>query len=705
MHTSHNSRWGRRGAAAVVVLAALYATCLGASAMAASAGLPKNVRPTWGSKAAPYASATAVSNGDTPGYWVFVCKSAKEAGYTGDLNKAFTPRVIDFDKSFPDGEEGAAVTEYPDPKRYEIDKTKPSLPIKVLNAKVNGQPTPDLEKFFNVWDNCNSSDPDPSFGVKRRPNELGALARYDYNRDGLAQGNIGAGWSFNFNPNYGLEVERLYVDDDIRAYRTSQASNPSAPPWLSTWGVSRSRLGGESHGERSGDQIRVCRGSGQWADGRHGNSWWKDISSGAESSGGGYHDVNYSTSVYGSYGAPNYRGPDSDGLYGDYSGMMSGTDGTHADPDARCHIAFDGTAAGSGREWYWAPAKDGIHSVNIEVSCATSAPNADYRCRSRNTTGSWIEGPMARANALNHGVSLTARGVRLFINDYDNPTLKITGGTLNRNGANATDGTSKLEDLTFDLKDNSGIRRMEIRVTKPGGAVVRIRNVENRTADGELCDYRFPIPCAGATATNQSRPAWASGVEQAMLDPVKLNADDLPNGTYTVTIQAWDAANRTSSASARFSVNSQLVTNCRGDEIRTTATRENCGSANPVCTGAGCLPTDRPSNDPIPTGPWASPPKTGTGIFSYSLAYNPSANGLSPSGGGCTVIESVIGGSSPDSGGALNDREKNQIISVTLDFSGFSSLGQSLGTQDLRSTFDLPARRDSRYRSALGCPG
>lgn len=662
------------------------------AAFAPAAQAVPTTAPTWGNKAVPYVSGT--------GYWVFVCQSAYRAGYRGDLNKAFSPTVGDNDVRFPDGPLGRKVGMNPPRQRFQIDRTDPALPIDRLVGSA-----PDLDSFFDLWDTCTTSS--GSLGVRRRPEQRAALPRYDWNGDGLAQGGISTGWRLAFDPDNRLEIERMYIEDEVRSYKTASGGPVATPGWEAGWGVARSNLATDRFGERSGDQIRMCRGHGSWADGRRPNTWWKDITSSAISSGGGFADENFSTTVYGdNSAAPFYKAPRSDGLYGDYFGTMGGSGGTDADPDSTCRMAYDGDSSASSGEWYWSPASDGIYSLGFSIHCASAAPS-DRRCRSRNTTGAWRETPAARTNAINHGTFVRTEGVRLYVKDYTDPRITFTtpaGTGLNRSGGRADNGTSGYESLDFDTEDNSGVRRVQVRVVKPDGSQVTVRDAYNTTVDGDVCDYRHPVPCAGATGGG-NRPSWAPGVNASMNGPFLLNADDLPTGTYRINVQAWDGANNTSTLQASFRVDDNILHDCTGSEVRTASSLVNCGSTGAVCdTTTTCVdPTSVRPSRPTAGGPYATPPTTGQGVFSYGLAFNANADGIAPPGNGCRVIESVISGSG--SGGGLSDREKNQIISVTLDFSGFSTLGSSVGTQDLRATFDLPARRDTRYRSALGCPG
>jgi hypothetical protein len=679
-----------RCAARVVALAAAVLALAAGSAMAVP-----TAQPTWGTKAQPYKKPDGSAG---PGYWIFVCGSAKDAGYKGDLNFAFKPSVDDSDAEFPEGEFGPTVRKAPPKDRFEIDMSDPALPIRRLSGSL------DLDSYLDVWDNCNSKYASPSFGVSRRTDQTKPLPRYDFNGDGDAQGQLGVQWRFGFTGGNSLEVERMFFDDDIRSFKTTQTAN-KVPGWELGWGIARRTLSGDA----TGDQIRVCRGHGNWADGRWANTWWKNVTSVDNvSSGGGYSDLNFSTTTGGRIAsAPFYAAPNADGDPLEYLDKMNGS-GDEENPDSLCHIKYDGDTKASAGEWYWSKAQQGIYSITMFMICKSQSPDRDKRCRGLATGSGLQEASKARTNALG-GQFIRAYGVRMWVTDDKDPLVQFKTSTLisKKSGSKlvpVTDGTPKEEYLDFDAADAAGLRRLRIQIRRPNGSVVTMRDVENKTAEGEVCDYRYAVPCAGGTG-GTNRPAWVPSVQKAMLDPLYLNADDLPPGTYTWTIQAWDGSNRTSTASTSFLVDTNLVAQCTGDIVRTSATQDTCGSTGKVCESvATCNPSTNPATETTPTGPFAPAPNTGDGIFSYTLASNGTANGMSPSsGGGCKVIESVISGSG--SGGGLSDREKNQIISVTLDFSGMSELGSSLGTQDLRMTFDLPSRRDSRYRSALGCPG
>jgi hypothetical protein len=659
--------------------------------------------------AAPNTKPTFPAKGSSPfvtgqGYWIFVCAAAKQFGYTGDLNRAFKASIHDNDFAFPKGEFGIKVAKEPSPARYTIDRTKGSLPI------ITHRGTQDLGTFYDAWDNCDSSNASPTFGVRRKPGQTDKLNRYDYNGDGLAQGGIGVGFGFHFDPIEGLAVERFKIDDNIRNYRTADGPNGTAA-WEAAWGVGREHLKPKATSikdtEAVGDQIRVCRGHGTWADARRDNKWFKSVASKWTASGGGYADENFSTTVFGSGNVPFYRAAADDGTYGDYSGMMGYSASTDAVPLSTCHISGDGSAAGSGR-WYWSPPGDGLYNLSFNVDCNNAAPSPKA-CRARDTTTAWREPAGTRAIALNWGPEITASGVHIYVQDDKAPAVKITNSglyTLNSGNALANDGTVKPEKLTFTASDNGGLRRVRITLTKPTGGKVVLRDLANKTDEGLNCDYRYALPCPGATA-GSNRPPYLPGLKSQMNAPVVLNADDLPVGKYSIEVKAWGAVNDTSTATAKFRVDRNLLTDCDGSVVQTKTTLQNCGSDTNICgAAASCTTPLCTTCGPYtpPGGPMAPLPKTGKGVFSYGLAFNNTASGTGPAAAsGCKVIENVISGNG--TGGGLSDREKNQIVSVTLDFSGFSMLGSSLGTQDLRATFDLPGRLDARYRSALGCPG
>ncbi len=672
------------------------------------------------------------------GYWVFVCQSAAEAGYTGKLNKAFVPAIIDRDMWVPNTSEKKL---YPASPRYKLNMDDPALSISRLDSSAS-----DLNAAVDVWDSCDSTLPvaSRSFGVKRDTSFKEPLRRWDavkagripyhsngdghpdVHGNGYAQGTLGVKWYSSFKDDTSLEVRQMYFRDELRNVRTKETTARDgldtdkswAPGWDAGWIVNR-----DLSGERAGDVFRMCTYGGTWFDGRYANTWWKDITSDAILSHNEmWADENFSTQKGGSTDASSkfYAEDSIDAAKKahEYWGNMTGS-GTNSAPKSTCRIAYDGEAKSSAGEWYWSDRNQRINGIVVQYVCGEKVVSKQ-ECRGLGS-GSGLQEDAGVINRFNsQGAGVQVNGALMFMLDKKAPTVKITGGSLDLNGGALTKKpTSTPDNLEFDASDDAGLRNVSIVITKPNGTKETVRDASNVTSDGLVCDYRYIVPCAGGTGgsvtdddgeipgtdTPSNNPPWVSKSRDAMLSDYLINGQELPPGNYTIAVTATDASNQSASDTASFSVgNVNREHDCHGNEITPGMTPALCGTTSEVCTTAStCAPPPTAEECCTGGGSTVPDPTPGKGIFSYDLAVNPTATGSAPPSTGCKVIESVIKGNGD--GGGLSDREKNQIISVTLDFSGFSTLGTSLGTQDLRTTFDLPSRRDSRYRNALGCPG
>lgn len=675
------------------------------------------------------------------GYWVYACDAATRAGYAGDLNKSFSPYVIDHDqwanstelqektkkdpKEIPGAQGQMASTLKPAAERYEIDET--SDPAHPRFYKVNapfqvqawvaphrwmsewGDEAPDLNNHIEMWDNCSSGG--GSLGVRRNTDPAvrdKSLRRFQFFKLALgddtfrqAYGDIGAGWRFALPEEVdtsGLTIEGFKLEDRIRTVKTAQpecdrggddydssvgvlcgwapGTSLARPGWGAGWGIARQTLD-----DRANDQFRFCQPHGTWTDGRNVNPdgttpWGSDskyVSFGSPDPGGLWNDYNYSTRSFGSSHRPYFR----DGG-GEYDALMTGS-GKVSNPDSTCEIT-------GGRGWYYSEPGNKAYRISAYVSCYRSMPSR-AACRAIDD-----EPPAARANFINHGVRARVDGATVRIRDALPPVVTITGGTLNRNGGIANDDSVNPENLTFTAVDNAGVRRVQIDFDGPGVSYV-YRNEYNWTADGNVCDYRYPIPCAGATAGNASKkPSWAPGVSERMFAPISENADDLRPGAYQITITAWDASGRSDQKVARFRVDRNLRNDCTGEIVTTQGPEVTCGSRALPSTAARPVPAAQ--NTTVP-------PTSGRSIFSYTL-LRPLVNSTTNTGvSQCATNTNVIRGSGH--GGSLSEPELNMIMAVTLDLSVLAPRGRSVGTQQLRTTFDLPARQDIEYRAALGC--
>lgn len=673
--------------------------------------------------------------GTGQGYWVYACDAAARAGYTGDLNKSFSPYVIDHDQwvntpelqqktqkdpqEIPGAAGAMAATVGPSVDRYEIDST--SDPAHPRFYKVNqafqvrawvspfkwmsewGGNAPDLNDHIEMWDQCSVGG--SSLGVRRRTDPSvrdKAIRRFQFFKLSLgddsyklAFGDIGAGWRFTLPKDVGaskLVIERFRVEDRIHSVKTAQpecdrggtdfkaklgvlcgwapGTQYARPGWGAGWSIVR-----DLADDRGTDQFRFCQPHGTWTDARISSAWGKNVSVGAPDPGGLWNDYNYSTKSYGSAARPYFRKGS-----GEYDGMMTGS-GPVSDPDARCGIS-------GGREWYYSDPGNKAYSIKALISCYRSMPSR-AACRAIND-----EPATARANFIDWGVRARVDGATVFVRDLEPPTVTITGGSLNRNGGVANDGTINAENLTYTASDNAGIRRIRVTIDGPGVSYV-YRDESNLTVDGDVCDYRYPIPCAGATAgRNELKPAWAPGVAERMFAPILENADDLRPGSYVISITAWDASNQQSpTAQARFRVDQNLRVDCRGAIVQTGTPEATCGSRS-IPPSTAYAPTPAASTS-------TAPPVTGRSIFSYTLLRPISTSSTNTGVSQCVTDTNVIRGSG--SGGSLSDPELNMITAVTLDLSVLAPRGTSVGTQQFRTTFDLPSRQDTTYRAALGC--
>ncbi|MBC7643686.1 MAG: hypothetical protein H7123_01075 [Thermoleophilia bacterium] len=248
------------------------------------------------------------------------------------------------------------------------------------------------------------------------------------------------------------------------------------------------------------------------------------------------------------------------------------------------------------------------------------------------------------------------------------------------------------ERLSFTATDGAGIRQL---VFKIDGRVTSTRNF--------TCMHVYATPC----------PHSSGGVEppSALLatpwngSAFLFDVSTLLIGPHTASITAMDGSGQISTATQTFTVVAPPPLPCYQDinlrAIDTLAIPAGCSGTTVSTNTDDDVPSDKTDNTSGSSALVANP-IVGTGIFEYSLDVNsrPAERPLSATN--CTLIEHVIKSSNGSS--ALSPRERNQIVSVTINLQAFSSRGGSLGEQRTRLTVDVPSRQSPRYRKALGCP-
>lgn len=478
---------------------------------------------------------------------------------------------------------------------------------------------------------------------------------YHKNDDATIPAKIGApggsGWKLKGSvpTGEGLAITELQMDDHIRGYKTLPADSVKRVD--SFWGTD------ERHA------IRGCTNTGAWGDSAPMGGSWKDgdvASTGA----GGASDTDF---LMGSTDPQFYR----QGPGGEYGGMMTGS-GTNANPNARCRIT-GGTAAykfGS------------VHQVEMVSFCNSRAADSTV-CRGTKTSlpDTRREQGDARSNAMSHGAFIRANSVRIFVSDSKDPSLDLSG-QMDASGGYVGDGEHAKETLTYTAKDNVGIKDLRFYVDG---------KLQRHSSFLSLCDYRMRVPCPKATVSGG--PGGSIGTT------FLFDADSLlPEVLHTITVEATDGSGRVTTKKATFKVQTpqRWEFPCERDML-IGGTGKVCDTSNPTEDNS-----EDESEDPDPVADEVQPPEVEEAIFTYDVAFNPTPTARSPDPANCKVIEHVASGNG--AGGALLERELNQVIAITIDLRGFARSGAALGQQDLRATFDMPSRNTPRYRAALGCP-
>lgn len=312
----------------------------------------------------------------------------------------------------------------------------------------------------------------------------------------------------------------------------------------------------------------------------------------------------------------------------------------------------------------------------LHADCGSGDPS-DWGCEYDGNQGNWFA---HMSSAI------------LYIEDTRNPTVRFTSvpaGDADPDPDRDGIPNHRQEVIAFDLSDESGIRGYQLQID---GRVIANRDLS------ASCNHRLMAPCPGATGGN-------SGAPPLSLPPVQFDIDQLdPSIAHNVTLIAWDGAGRWNASVAPLAPSPRPVVEypCLDGEVRSIVNplvQQGCsGPGSP----AGGDPAPTGADTPPPSGPAASTPTSAPAYFSYDLAFNPSPNQVPLDPGACRTLHAVVNGSG--AGGALSNREMNQIVSVTIDLEGFS-VGRELGQHTLKSTFSLPSRDTPPYREALGCPG
>ncbi|MCW2956251.1 MAG: hypothetical protein JWO69_1120 [Thermoleophilia bacterium] len=376
--------------------------------------------------------------------------------------------------------------------------------------------------------------------------------------------------------------------------------------------------------------------------------------------------------------------------------MFTGVGG-HGAPNSQCNVS-GGPSANYFRS------QGGANYLRLVLACATPV-NSYYGCRGE--TGTSAEPASSRPHTPRSFVYM--RSLRVFVNDPNDPTVGMQPGGMNANGATIGSGNDNRteEVLRFSPVDQTGIRRIQ----------VRLDGVLKQDWDfNSNCDHRYRTPCPWASVGGNPPNPGAVPTEW------RFDVDPLVRGMHAAEVSVQDGSGRWSSQTARFNIDTarrEEVCNDGGaapiggvssEVTRTGVYGTDLVTAQPeVCRGrvyADATPL-APAESPLTRGALVALPAPGQAVFSYTLAANqrPASVPLNP--GDCMVRDQVISGAS---GGPLGDRERNQIVSVTIDLRSFvkesaaNGAGGALGEHVLKSTFDLPTRSTKRYRTALGCP-
>ena len=520
-----------------------------------------------------------------------------------------------------------------------------------------------------------------------------------------------SGLSFGFTsdsvtPSQGLHFLRVVMNDKVHAYKT-QGGSAAIP--AASWDVSRVT---EPVNQSYQTMLRGCTGHGNYLDGlpvRNGagaviykNAEWPNRQTNGTSDQpgtryGNIHEDGWPDGQRFYASAHTYYDPTRGRWYNnDVYGQMFGW-GTHGDPNSRC--TFTGNYGSS--DYHFNPYYK-AYEIRMMLSCGTGR-DGDYYCRGdQGAVGD--EPPGNTANAAYWSMDLYS--MQIFVGDTMAPTVVLAPGGMNtgapyqvspgkpipNNDVTAAGvPVQTFEQLAFTADDGAGIRQIVFKLD--GGAFpaqVQTRNF--------MCVYLYATPCPHSSGGKDPGTAYNGS-------PFKFDVSTLQPGNHKASITVMDGSGRYTTKTAYFQITAPPPLPCYQDvNLRLITTL-----AIPAACSGTTLSTN--TNDDVPSNltdntsgvsTLVANPVVGSGIFEYGLDVNsrPGERPLSP--GNCTLIEHVIKSSS--GAPALSPRERNQIVSVTINLQAFSSRGSSLGEQRTRLTVDVPSRQSPRYRKALGCP-
>lgn len=636
------------------------------------------------------------------GYSVYVCRAAREAGFSsGHLNNAFNFST-NVNDATPGNGHGARLTGF---------GAFPSVGA--------------FTQQFQAVDSCNNWKSGAVGGMLVR--RYGGRSFLFTDPQGSGAGF--AHMTFDFSVGPPLAIQHVDYDADVTQYKTKgNAGGSSGSPPRNTdgdlWvvdagtgiGVSRDRAPSSIVGDTSSvwdprpttaDRFRNCSGIGRWQVGYPsfrpgypaGEGWMDgDLKYRPNLPDGGYAG---DESLGRIHTAPFYRTGSMYTTSPAWNAFMHFNSGsTHMNPGAICRMS--GGPSGVTFRPELRP-----HQLYIAWSCGGLGNHGRYQgCRG--TTGDSPERPLAASHSA-HSFTYV-RSVKVFVRDLGNPTVTLAPGGMNAGGAVIGSGNDNRtqEELRWTSSDPSGIRRVQVRLD---GNIVQDTTLP--------CDHTYRVPCPGGTGTSPDmRPPMPAGGIPSLF---RKDVDPLPRGLHGVQVSVQDGAGRWSTASGSFRIDTPLR-----EEVCTDGGAAPIDGTSSVVTRTGVYGTDlvtaqpevcegRSFTDAVPGAPLDTAPVAGTlvglpapgaGIFSYTLAANQRPTSVPLNPGDCLVRDHVVtGAASP----ALSPRERNQIVSITIDLRSFvkqksGSSGGQLGEHTLRSSFDLPTRATQRYRSALGCP-
>ena len=603
----------------------------------------------------PVAAPAAPVQGYTgTGYWIYVCQAAQQKGYAAPLNRFMRMDTYGFST-------GAE---------------------------------PDPLKHWSLSDSCNNwaSGAVGSLDVHK----ISGTGKIWLPTPGRQSG-LNGGWrSAPIDTAQGLAYARVLTSTTIHAYKTAggAVAVPDAEISLSRdinpprAAYPQTLFGCTGHGNYL-DGLPVRNGAGGivYKDG--------DFAPGLTTNGtsdqpgtrfGNIHEDGWPDGQRFYASAHRYLDPANGVWYdNDVFSQMTGS-GTHADPNSRCTF----TPNVGNHDYHLDPAY-GAHAINALIGCATGR-DGDFYCRG-DAGAPGDEGP---ANAGNKDwQSVDVYSLQIFVADSKNPTVSLLPGGMNAGGGAIpnNDVTASgvpiqtMEPLGFIADDGAGIRQI---VFKLDGRIISTRNF--------ACSHLYATPCPHSSG-GEEPPVPYDG------SPFYFDVSTLQLGNHTATITVMDGSGRTTTDSAFFQVTSPVPRPCYQDinlrNISTLGIPDACSGTTKSTNVDDAVPSD--TADGVNGSSAIAPaPGIGTGIFEYALDVNskPAERPLSPDS--CSLIEHVIKSSTgaPD----LSPRERNQIVSVTINLQAFATRGTSLGEQRTNLTVDVPSRQSPRYRHALGCP-